>query len=179
MNRDEYERLKEAEKAHLRKVRQLKQQLTQAKRQRRLTDALRDLDTSGLDAEFEESLRKVQEKNVTSEARFELAMDALDEAAEAERKRAEQARFEADRQKKEAADLVQQMKAQMLGDAEAHAEAQRPTGAEPGAGPATDAGPAKTIGPDDPAPDDPDAGTAEPDAQPPPKSIGRFRRRGE
>lgn len=166
MNRDEYERLKEAEKAHLRKVRQLKQQLRQAQRTRGLTDALRNLDTSGLDAEFEQSLQRLTEQNITSEARFELAMETLDEAAERERQRRERERHEAELQKTQAADLVQQMKAQMLADAQQHTEARQ--GSDPGG-----RGPTKTIGPDDPAPDTPDA------PEPSGKSIGRFRRRSD
>lgn len=125
MDRDEFNRLKEAEKAHLRKVRALKQQLREANRKQGLLGALKGLDTSALDAEHEEALRNVTEQNITSEARFEIAMEALDAAEEQEADRAEMARIEAERQKTVASDLVSQMKAQMLGDAAEHVEARQ------------------------------------------------------
>ncbi|MEP0547022.1 MAG: hypothetical protein ABJF88_08820 [Rhodothermales bacterium] len=179
MDRDEFERLKEEEKAHLRKVRVLKQQLREAKRKQGVLGALQGLDTSGLDATHEEMLRKVTEKNVTAEARFELAMEALDEAEKQEATREEMARIEAERQKTAAADLVRQMKAQMLGDAAEHVEAQQPTERLAPTTEAPSAPPAKTIGPTagpddaDPA-GEPDAGRA--DDAPPARSIGRFGR---
>jgi hypothetical protein len=186
MDRDEFERLKEEEKTHLRKVRALKQQLREANRKKGLLNALKGLDTSGLDATHEEMLRKVTEKNVSAEARFELAMDALDEAEKQEAAREETARFEAERQKSDAADLVRQMKAQMLGDAAEHAEAQQsgdkpePTEAETESAAST-----KTIGsvggpssapetaPEKPSPSGPDLPESD-DA--PARTIGRFGR---
>lgn len=173
MNRDEFERLKDAEKAHLRKVRALKQQLRDARRKQGLLDALRNLDTSGLDETHEEMLRQVTERNVTAEARFELAMDALDEAEKQEAARAEMARLEAERQKADAADLVRQMKAEMLGDAAEHAARNAPADQ-------TAAAPGKSIGPSGPRPEtnadpkDPSQDAPPPDA-PPAKSIGRLR----
>ena len=174
MDRDEFNRIKEAEKAHLRKVRALKQQLREAKRKKGLLNALQGLDTSALDATHEDALRKVTEQNLSSEARFEIAMEALDAAEKQEADRAEIARHEAERQQAAAADLVQQMKAQMLGDAAQHVEAQGE------AVPPAEA-PQKTIGgarePDDtPAPpaSTPDAPNDEPEARSA-KSIGRFR----
>jgi len=180
MDREEFERLKEEEKAHLRKVRALKQQLREANRKKGLLNALKNLDTSSLDATHEEMLRKVTEKNVGAEARFELAMDALDEAEKQEAAREEMARFEAERQKSDAADLVRQMKAQMLGDAAEHADAQQADDAstedETEAAP-----PAKTIGPAG----DPEANAGKPSAaepetpspdDAPSRTIGRFGR---
>lgn len=170
MDRDEFDRLKEDEKAHLKKVRALKQQLREAKRKQGLLGALKGLDTSALDETHEEMLRKVTEKNVSAEARFEMAMEALDEAEKEEATRAEMARIEAERQQSDAADLVQKMKSQMLGDAAEHAEAQEPSETDR---PDT---PQKSIGPaaakDAPEPDaeaspDPEARSA--------KTIGRFR----
>lgn len=178
MDREEFERLKEEEKAHLRKVRALKQQLRDARRKQGVLGALQSLDTSGLDATHEEMLRKVTEKNVTAEARFELAMEALDEAAKEEATREEMARIEAERQKTAAADLVRQMKVEMLGDAAEHAEAQQGDPAPEDAPPAEDTkhtAPAKTIGPAV-GPDNADR-AGEPDGNTPPsRSIGRFGR---
>lgn len=170
MDRDEYNRIKEAEKAHLRKVRALKQQLRDAKRKKGLLDALKGLDTSTLDAQHEEALRKVTEQNISSEARFEIAMDALDAAEKQEADRAEMARIEAERQKTEAANLVQQMKTQMLGDAAQHAEAQD-DGDESSGTPQKTIGAARASEDDDATPDE----TAPDATERAAKSIGRFR----
>lgn len=185
MNRDEIERLKEEEKAHLRKVRALKQQLREANRKKGLLGALKGLDTSGLDTTHEEMLRKVTEQNVTAEARFELAMEALDEAEKQEVARQEMARIEAEQQKSAAADLVRQMKTEMLGDAAEHVEAQRGETSSEGTPPADEMrhAPAKTIGPAG-GPDaadragEPDAARSDaaPDDASPSRSIGRFGR---
>ena len=182
MNRDEIERLKEEEKAHLRKVRVLKQQLREANRKKGLLGALQALDTSGLDATHEEMLRKVTEKNVTAEARFELAMEALDEAEKQEAARQEMARLEAEQQKSAAADLVRQMKTEMLGDAAGHVEAQRGEASSAGTPPADEMkhAPDKTIGPagGSDAADragEPDAASDASGASPS-RSIGRFGR---
>lgn len=186
MNRDELNRLKEEEKAHLRKVRALKQQLREANRKKGLLDALNNLDTSGLDATHEEMLRKVTEKNVSAEARFEMAMDALDEAEKQEAAREEMARFEAERQQSDAADLVRQMKAQMLGDAAEHVEAQQDDEqAKPAEDEMETTAPAKTIGPAAGPSGDPEAAagkstTSEADTpgsdDTPARTIGRFGR---
>jgi hypothetical protein len=158
MKHDEFERLKEAEKEHLRKVRALKAQLKDAHRQQGVAAALRAMDTSGLDDEFERSLREVEHQNVSSEARYELAVEALDEAAERERKRLELERFEAEQQKAAAAGLVEQMKAEM--------EGRQPGGAaESGPGEDSSTSTARD-----------DAG---PDARPHAKTIGRPRSRPE
>lgn len=160
MNREEYERLKEAEKAHLRKVRALKEQLREARRTSGVTEALRGLDTSGLDHEFGESLRAVQEQSITSEARFELAMEALDEAEQRERRRIELEQFEAEQRKAAAADLIEKMKEEIaLGEhAPERSTSQGTHGASAG---------------DDPAAPPP------PDPERPPKTIGRSQPRSD
>jgi len=158
MNPDEYERLKEAEKAHLRKVRALKQQLREAQRTERLSEALRGMDTSDLGDEFDEALRAVQQKNLTSEARFEMAMEALDAEERRERQRLELEAFEEEQRKRAAADLIRQMKEDMtLGE---HAPERVSSQATHGASAIED---------------EPEAGRGEPptDEPPPGKSIGR------
>lgn len=170
MNRDEYERLKQAEKEHLRKLRDLKQQHREAQRKKGLLDALRNLGGAPeLDETHDEMVRKLAEQDALAEARFELAAEEAEELAQREAARVELERLEAERKKAEAADLVRQMKAQMLGGA---AEP-RPESGEPEA-----TLPPKTIGPaqrDTPAADAPDA-PENPEAGPP-KSIGRARPR--
>lgn len=149
MNSDEYERLKEAEKAHLKKVRALKARLRDAQRQQGLADALGALDTSALDDEFEAALRDVERQNVTSEARFEMAMDAVDAAAERERQRLEQEQFELEQRRQRAADMIEQMKQELqAGDSEGASGAAAPGAAEEGQReqPAAEAANQKTIG---------------------------------
>jgi hypothetical protein len=131
MNPDEYERLKEEEKAHLRKVRALKEQLQHARRQEGLHKAIRGLDTSGLDAEFEQALRDVESQNLTAEARYELAMGALDDAAERERQRLEEERFDAERRQAAASDLVRRMKSELSSDAPGAGRSETKTTSEP------------------------------------------------
>lgn len=161
MKRDEYERLKEAEKAHLRKVRALKQQLREAQRRERLAEALRQLDTSGLDDAFENALRAIQEKNLTAEARFELAMEALDQAEL--RPRLEIEAFEQQQQKAAAAALVERLRAEAALEGPSGSPSSQ---AQHGAS-TLDDGPAPPIGPSAHA-----EGT-------PPKTIGRPRTRPE
>ena len=156
MNRDEFERLKEAEKEHLRKVRELKAQLKDARRHRGVADALRSMDTADLDHEFERALREVEQQNVSAEARYEMALGALDEAAERERSRLELERFEAEQSKAAATDLVSRLKAELSEGT--HVESGTPD--------------ASRAQPDSPSPTTPDD-----DAPPQGKTIGRSRSR--
>jgi hypothetical protein len=162
MNSEEYERLKEAEKAHLRKVRALKQQLQEAKKKERLAETIEKLDTSELDEEFDRSLRAVQEKSLTADARFDMAMEALDQAEARERQRLEVERFEKDQQRTAAAELVRRLKEEVEGQSmpvERHSSQ-----AQHGASALTD---------DPPTP--PDASPQ--NAEDPSKTIGRRRSR--
>ena len=111
MSPEEFERLKEQEKAHLRKIRALKQQGTDLRRQAGLSDALGKLADS-MDAlgETDRLTREMQEGQARTEARFEMAADAA--ADRAEREEAERVLREA-----EADGLLAQMRAEMLGNA--------------------------------------------------------------
>ncbi|HLT46794.1 MAG TPA: hypothetical protein VK002_06155 [Rubricoccaceae bacterium] len=156
MTPEEFERLKEEEKRHLREMRALKQQYREARRKRGLLDALRGLTNPEAEATHEEMLDRLTRQNVESEARFEVALEdaGLDEDAAARR-----AREEADREavrKAEAEALVRQMKQQM-GDPSGGAASDEPSRApgrtigrvvppEEGERPAEDARGAKTIG---------------------------------
>ena len=94
MTPEEFERLKEAEKAHLRKLKALKQQHWQAQRKKGLLDALKGIVRPDLDDVHDEMVDKLTMKNIESEARFEIALenagltdDALEKAAQEETER--------------------------------------------------------------------------------------------
>jgi hypothetical protein len=154
MDKEEFERLKEEEKRHLREMRALKQQYREAQRKRGVLDALKGMMNPEADATHEEMLDRLSRQNVESEARFEVAFDA---AGLSEEDAARRAREEADREavrKAEAEALVRQMKQQMGDPSGAASEPARAEGRtigrvappEEGERPAEDARGAKTIG---------------------------------
>ncbi|MEM8600162.1 MAG: hypothetical protein AAGF99_09605 [Bacteroidota bacterium] len=111
MDKNEFERIKAEEKAHLRKLRDLKQQYRGVSRQKKVLDALNAMQRPDLDATYEEAMRGLTEDAALTEARLEIAMeDAKATAPKPE------ALTEADREKlrkAEAAALIRQMKAEM------------------------------------------------------------------
>ena len=170
MDKDEFERIKAAEKEHLRTLRGLKQQHRDATRKASTMNALRGMLTPNQDATHDEFTGKVNQSAAMAEARLELAQE------EAARIAQQEADAEVTRQS-EAEALIRQMKAE-LGDTSA-------SGA-----PASDAAPTprmpsedvrrrasggdnKTIGRTPPEPDAPEASEPARGA----KSIGR--RRGQ
>jgi hypothetical protein len=113
MTPEEFERLKEEEKRHLREMRALKQQYREAQRKRGVLDALKGMMNPEADATHEEMLDRLSRQNIEREARFEVAFDAAGLSEEAAAQRAQE---EADREavrKAEAEALVRQMKQQM------------------------------------------------------------------
>ncbi len=105
MTPDEFNRLKEEEKAHLRQLRDLKQQHRDVQRKASILGALRGMNTDGLQAETEAQTDALLRGAITQEARLDLAMEG----------EADRARAEADREalrQAEAADLVRQLKAE-------------------------------------------------------------------
>ncbi len=163
MDKDEFERIKAAEKEHLRKLRDLKQQHRGAQRKVSTLNALKGMLTPDQDATHDEFTGKVAQSAAMSEARLEMAQE------EAARIAQEEADAEVTRQS-EAEALIRQMKAELGGDAASGgAPAPRNT---PEASSASGAS-GKTIGRTPPEPDAPDASAPERGA----KSIGR--RRGQ
>ena len=161
MDKNEFERIKAEEKAHLRKLRALKQQHCDARRKVGMMNALKGMTTPEQDATHDEFVGKVTQDSAMAEARFEIASEEAERAARAEADR------EATRQS-DAEALIRQMKAE-LGGGDA------PT-TPPAGGPRRTDRPApadgKTIGrapaePESPPSADPDQGA---------KSIGRPRR---
>jgi hypothetical protein len=156
MTPEEFERLKAEEKAHLQKMRALKQQHRGAQRMASTAKALNAMRNPDLEAETDAMTDKLMRDAAFSEARFELATEGLatDHANEVDREALAKAEAEA---------LVRQMKAQM-GGGEPPAPEAAPNAASPSA-PAS----AKTIGRPPPPPEEPPA------APRGAKSIGRSR----
>ena len=80
MTPEEYEQFKEAEKAHLRKLRELKKTHQQLQRKAKVTGAVTDMAESmnELFDEHGEMVEKLQRDSIESEARMEVALDNVD-----------------------------------------------------------------------------------------------------
>ena len=182
MDKDEFERLKEEEKAHLRQLRDLKQTHRDAQRKASTLGALNAMRNPELEAETDRATDKLMRDAAQAEARFDLALegdapvtgnaDGLDREALA---------------KAEAEALVRQMKIQMGAQdagsmtetAQAASEPSAPDRAKasPASGPGTDPdrtdAPTSAAAPDvnGPGRDAPAAGA--PATPPAGKTIGR------
>ena len=164
MDKDEFERLKAEEKAHLRQLRALKQQHREVQRKKNVLDALGNITRPDLTDTHDEMRGKVTQAAARQEARLDLAME---DAEAAENARAQR---EADRealQTAEAEQLVRQMKSDLTAGEVSGTAASRSAEATP-------AGSDKTIGRVPP-----DSGeTPEEDPRESAKTIGRPRRNG-
>lgn len=113
MTPEEYERFKEAEKAHLRKLRELKKTHQELRRKARVAGAVTDMaeGINGLFNEHEEMVDRLQRDSIESEARMEVALDNI-EADDARLEALDAAELEADQalRKARAQDLIRQMK---------------------------------------------------------------------
>ena len=80
MTPEEYEQFKEAEKAHLRNLRELKKTHKQLQRKAKVTGAVTDMAESmnQLFDEHGEMVDKLQRDSIESEARMEVALDNVD-----------------------------------------------------------------------------------------------------
>ncbi len=171
MTREEFEKIKQAEKEHLRALKKLKQKVRSLEQKKAVSGALGDLasSTGSLLDEHTALVEKLSQETAMQEARFEVAMESIDSSskptAEAQRAQdeADLAALEAERQKSRARDLVRQVKLQMgspdAGTEEAQADdtsdsADRTIGRKRAGAPddtaddaaADDAAPEKTIG---------------------------------
>ncbi len=107
MTPEEFERLKEEEKKHLRELRALKQQHRDVQRKKSVFDALRGMARPDLDAAHDEAVGKLTGDAALAEARLDLALEGQAPGP---------APTEAERQALRAAEaesLVRQMKASM------------------------------------------------------------------
>jgi poly-D-alanine transfer protein DltD len=78
MSEQDRQRLKEEYKDHYKKIREAKEQLKQAQRQKKMSDALHGLQSGDLFEVFDEMLYKIKHKITSAEARLEVALDDLD-----------------------------------------------------------------------------------------------------
>lgn len=161
MSPEEYARIKEQEKAHLREMKRLREQLSDAQRKGRLASALGSIAgalTEG-DDEREALTRKLHQDSARSEARMEVALEgeaarqqAAEDAAARARLDAEAARLDQEAEAARAQDTVARLRAEM------GLEGTSPS-------PPAPADPGKTLGR---AADAPEAGS-----EPPAKTFGR------
>ncbi len=179
MDKEEFERLKEEEKAHLRQLRDLKQTHRDSQRMASTANALNAMRDPDLEARTDDATDKLMRDAARAEARFDLALEGqapvTGNADDLDRQSLAKAEAEA---------LVRQMKVQMgavdgtssVDTAQASAEPSAPADAQasPASGPGTDPdapGPptsAKTIGRRPLSDEPPAAGRGD-------KSIGRPR----
>ena len=120
MTREEFERIKEAEKEHLRALKKLKQTVRGLERQKSVNNALTDLasSTGNILDEHTALVEKLAEETAMQEARFEVALESIgsDEAVaqqQALQDEADLAKIEEERQQGRARVLVNQVKLQM------------------------------------------------------------------
>ena len=160
MNKEEFERIKAEEKAHLRQLRNLKGQHRDAKRKASILGALQGMTTPRQDAVHDEFTGKLATDAALTDARFEIAAEEAERAALAE------SDAETTRQS-EAEAIIRQMKAELGGgDVPSTPPASGPRSSERSA-----AADGKTIGRTPPEADAPEG--ADPDRGA--KSIGRRR----
>ncbi len=158
MDRKEFERIKQAEKEHLRALKKIKRKLHEAQRMQKLREAMQNIDAAGTSNTYDEMLGKLEQETIEQEVRLDMALEGQEDLPELEPE-VDEATLRAQK----AAELVRQMKLSMGALDESDEEDEDP---EP-------AGPEKTIGrmkPDEEEDEIPETPRAE-------KTIGRARRR--
>ncbi|MDZ7682391.1 MAG: hypothetical protein U5J63_11935 [Fodinibius sp.] len=108
-SRKERERLKEEYKAHYRKMREIKEQHSRAKKTQDIVHALKSMDKSQMLETFDDFLYSVKHKLASVEARLDVAMESLSEEDE------QQAEQELDQEmtRERAQDTLRQVKMEM------------------------------------------------------------------
>jgi hypothetical protein len=132
MTPEEFERFKEAEKAHLRKIRELKKASKQFVQQSKISRAVTDMATgmNELYDEHREMVDRLQMGTLQNEARMEVALDSvdMDSVTEAQDAAALEADMEAIK-KARAQELIRQMK--MEGSSSTDSSAKAPAQSAP------------------------------------------------
>ena len=132
MTPEEFERFKEAEKAHLRKIRELKKANKQFVQQSKISRAVTDMATGmhELYDEHREMVDRLQMGTLQNEARMEVALDSvdMDSVTEAQDAAALEADMEAIK-KARAQELIRQMK--MEGSSSTDSSAKAPAQSAP------------------------------------------------
>ena len=119
MSPEEFQRLKEAEKEHLRKLKELKNAVRAHERQQSLTRAIEEIggEIGGAGSQTadtrEEMLERLTTETARYEAHLEMALESAAEQEEAARRAAEMEAFEAEARKTRAGDLLRQIKEEL------------------------------------------------------------------
>ena len=146
MTPEEYERIKEAEKEHLRKLRKLKEAHRQLERQAKMTRAITDMTTSMQDKldVHDDMMNRIATDSAISEARLEMAIESRQEKDEDTQ--ALEDELELTRAK--AQELVRKMRESPVSEADSAASRKSRTGAERTreSGPGTDESAAESSG---------------------------------
>lgn len=149
MTPEEYERLKEAEKEHLRKMRQLKRAVLELERQKKVTRAVQNItdEPRRLLDEQKELVDQIAMEAARSEARLDIALEAADEKAAAEPAGISPEEADEEIRRARARELVRRIQSEETAQAPAQQNSGKP--AEKAAGGGADAHPTlpdKTIG---------------------------------
>ena len=109
-SRSERERLKEEYKAHYRKMREIKERASRAKKTQNITEALRNMDKSQMLDSFDDFLYSVKHKLASVEARLDVAMESLADEQEESLSKQE---LDEEMRKLKAKDTLKQVKLEM------------------------------------------------------------------
>ncbi len=109
-SRSERERLKEEYKAHYRKMREIKERASRAKKTQNISEALRNMDKSQMLETFDGFLHSVKHKLASVEARLDVAMDSLSDEQKAEPNEQE---LDSEMTKERAKNTLRQVKLEM------------------------------------------------------------------
>ena len=111
---EERERLKQEYKEHYRKIKDAKQRLKESQQKGKIADALNNMNADNLLGSVDEFLGKVRDKVTFNEAKWEVAMDNLeDEELSSTAQKMKQQEHEEELKKKRAMDTLKQVKAEM------------------------------------------------------------------
>ncbi len=120
MKREEFERIKKAEKEHLRKLKKLKEVHRQLERQKKVTKAITDM-TSSVQEKFDvhaDLMDQIASESALNEARLEIAMESSEKAD----REAQALRDETDLAKLKARERIRKMRAETEGSVPAETE---------------------------------------------------------
>jgi len=107
-SRSERERLKEEYKTHYRKMREVKERASRARKTQNITDALRNMDKSQMLDSFDDFLYSVKHKLASVEARLDVAMEGLEDNSSVKEEELDE-----EMRKSKAKDTLKQVKLEM------------------------------------------------------------------
>jgi hypothetical protein len=154
---EEYQRLKEAEKAHLRSLRELKQAVKGLNRQKNLTDAVVNATVTPMESldDHDALVQELAMETARNEARLDVALESIGSDLDVPGPSPAQvsAADEASLRKAKAADLIRQLKSQLGAPGPNVSRAQSPAAASAAAHESKSASDAAASVPPPPLPD--------------------------